>query len=407
MIKEPIPFKPGFPIDISINGINEYPKHWHESLEIICVLEGSVRIQDSFFSCCLTEGDIYIFNLEDLHSIYRLSETNIILSFHIDLDYFSKFFKDLEKMNFMCDSYITKNEIADELNHLRYLMSKILLELNSNNNFYTDNIEYYMKNLITNLIDNFQYFHYEMNQTHHHIDFKCEKKYSIGREQMERIHRIYNYIYEHYNENILLSDIAKLEYLSPHYLSYNIKKICGLSFQELLSLARVECAEKLLIDTDMKMDIIAVESGFSSRKYLNYHFKRWYKCTPSEYRKKNSKKDNQKSINKFVGYNKEKAYKKINEYLYGNQFHDISLNSCEKYQNTNYAKLLYASSEIYKYLLQNLNADSVESLIDLVNKDNSMPSTDYSTFLKNLLILTKKNTTDTNHIDYLLSLLDN
>ncbi len=103
---------------------------------------------------------------------------------------------------------------------------------------------------------------------------------------LERYHRISKYIYNNYNKNITLKDIANTEFLSTHYLSHEIKYATGLSFTDLLNLTRVEESVKLLLDTDKSLSEISYEIGFSHTRYFNKHFKAYYNCTPLQFRKK-------------------------------------------------------------------------------------------------------------------------
>lgn len=73
--------------------------------------------------------------------------------------------------------------------------------------------------------------------------------------------------------------------MSIYYLSRYIKKACGMSFSELVTIARCEEAERLLGSTNKTIDEIALEVGFSNRKHFTTYFKNWFQKTPTEYRK--------------------------------------------------------------------------------------------------------------------------
>ena len=107
-------------------------------------------------------------------------------------------------------------------------------------------------------------------------------------EQLDRYHRISKYIFNNYNNNITLQDIAKKEFLSPHYLSHEIKYATGYSFTDLINLTRIEESIKLLLDSDLSISDISDEIGFSHTRYYNKNFKYYYNCTPLQYRKKHT-----------------------------------------------------------------------------------------------------------------------
>ena len=92
-------------------------------------------------------------------------------------------------------------------------------------------------------------------------------------EQLERYHRIAKYIFNNYNNNITLQDIADKEFLSTHYLSHEIKYATGSSFTDLINITRVEESIKLLLDSDKSISEISEEVGFSHTRYFNKNFK--------------------------------------------------------------------------------------------------------------------------------------
>ncbi len=53
------------PIDVSFRNIEESPFHWHDSLEIVLVLEGSVRLYAATDNVVLKTGDIEIINFNE------------------------------------------------------------------------------------------------------------------------------------------------------------------------------------------------------------------------------------------------------------------------------------------------------------------------------------------------------
>ena len=131
-----------------------------------------------------------------------------------------------------------------------------------------------MINLLYHLINNFHYLTTDKEELK-------EKS-----EQLDRYHRISKYIFNNYNNNITLQEIAKKEFLSPHYLSHEIKYATGHSFTDLINLTRIEESIKLLLDTTMSITEISEKIGFSHVRYYNKNFKSYFGCTPLQYRKK-------------------------------------------------------------------------------------------------------------------------
>jgi hypothetical protein len=68
-------------------------------------------------------------------------------------------------------------------------------------------------------------------------------------------------------------------------MSHVIVEITGTSFRDWLAYVRVEEAEKLLLASDAPISTVAQEVGFSSARYLNSNFKKWYGLTPTDFRR--------------------------------------------------------------------------------------------------------------------------
>ena len=98
--------------------------------------------------------------------------------------------------------------------------------------------------------------------------------------------KLIQYINEHYAENISLQDAAEKVFFSPVYCSRFFKKQTGENFSDFLLRVRMENAVRLLRD-NKKITDISRECGYSNSGYFTRIFKEYYKCTPSEYLRKN------------------------------------------------------------------------------------------------------------------------
>ena len=274
MRKEYIKYPFDLPIKISYLNIKNYPIHWHNSMEIIYVLKGSLHIKIDTDSFMLNEKEVEIINSDEAHEIQGNGD-NKVLIFNIDPYFFSKYYKDINNVFFYTNSSNIENQNGIEYDELKILLSEILCEYVQKLEDYDEEIEELLRTLLYHLINNFHYL------THEKEELK-EKT-----EQLDRYHRIAKYIFNNYNNNITLQEIAKKEFLSPHYLSHEIKYATGYSFTDLINLTRVEESIKLLLDSDMSISEISEEIGFSHVRYYNKNFKVYYGCTPLQYRKKN------------------------------------------------------------------------------------------------------------------------
>lgn len=95
------------------------------------------------------------------------------------------------------------------------------------------------------------------------------------------------YIYNHYEENVTLSDAAHAAHMNPTYFSKKFKESTGFGFKEYLTYIRLQKATQLLVHTDASITEIAGICGFSDGNYFGDAFRRNFGMSPRSYRKKN------------------------------------------------------------------------------------------------------------------------
>lgn len=277
MLKEKSFYKEGLPVNVITANIKEYPIHFHDDIEVVYVLEGSVGLKNGYYNYTLKQGDIFILNDREIHSFSNTGEPNMVMMLQLDLTFFSKYYGNLRNNFFVTDM---KDADDESLEALRGLLARIMLEILEKGYGYEYKVIESAHNLIASLLANFQYFAMEDGK------FVNEAK-NVGNKVLAgRLNRITDYMYENYTRRLTLNEIAEQEHLSIYYLSHVIKEATGLSFQELLSFIRVEESEKLLLGTNKKIGVISEETGFSAIRYYIKYFTKWFGMHPLEYRKK-------------------------------------------------------------------------------------------------------------------------
>lgn len=96
---------------------------------------------------------------------------------------------------------------------------------------------------------------------------------------------IEDFINENYTLNISVGDMAEHVFLSEGYFTRAFKERLGTSPMNYLIKFRVEKSKELLQKTDLKINNISREVGFTSTQRFNSAFKKILGITPSEYRK--------------------------------------------------------------------------------------------------------------------------
>lgn len=109
-----------------------------------------------------------------------------------------------------------------------------------------------------------------------------------GRKQIERTHdiiaKVHDYIHHFLHEELSLTKLAELVYLSPPYFSRLYKQMTGQGLLEYINETRINKAKLLLKTTDRKVHEIAAEVGLESAPYFTRLFRKRTGFTPQEYR---------------------------------------------------------------------------------------------------------------------------
>lgn len=274
MRKEHVEYLKDLPINIHLANIMEYPIHWKESIEILFVLKGSIKLGVETEVYELKERQIEIINSNEVFWMKSDDPENLVLIINIDPNFFERYYDDAKEIFFYTDSSNEEIQENETYYTLRRYISILLFEAVTKLDDYEDMVEDNLLDMMYYLLNNFHYLYYEAEN--------LEEDEAL----LERYHRIDKYISNNYMYKVSLQDLAEKEFLSSQYLSYKIKDTFGLGFNDYLNKIRVEESTKLLLTTDRSISDISEEVGFSHIRYYNKHFKINYNLTPSQYRKK-------------------------------------------------------------------------------------------------------------------------
>lgn len=92
------------------------------------------------------------------------------------------------------------------------------------------------------------------------------------------------YLRTHFRERILVDHLAQHVHVSLRKLQSEVKQALGHTISDELFRLRVEHAQRLLRETDMKVAAVAVESGFGDHAALHRAFKQVHDLSPGKYR---------------------------------------------------------------------------------------------------------------------------
>lgn len=261
-----------FPVRILLQNINHFKLHWHNHIEILYPLKGSIRMSTNGVNYKLDKGHICYINSGVIHSTSRGDEDNLILIIHIT-DSKKSVFYNFKDMKFNHETYLDnfqKNLVP--LTELQHLLLNIYTE-------YKNKLPGY-KNMILSLIN--ACFAIMIRRTY--LVPKDKDDY-IGENNLKRFNLVLDYINEHYMEKFSLQNLADNMHMNYYYLSHFFKEMAGITYQDYLNGLRLNQSEILLTTTDMTITQISLECGFSNIKSFTNVFKSNFGMLPSQYRK--------------------------------------------------------------------------------------------------------------------------
>ncbi len=110
-----------------------------------------------------------------------------------------------------------------------------------------------------------------------------KKKLEENRDSMV-INKIHNYIAENPAGDLSLTKLAELVYFNPSYLSRFYKQATGKNLIDYINEHKVAIAKRLLAETNIKVNEIALKLGYESASYFTSFFRRMEGMTPQDYR---------------------------------------------------------------------------------------------------------------------------
>ncbi len=87
-----------------------------------------------------------------------------------------------------------------------------------------------------------------------------------------------------YATNLSLAEVASRVHLSKGYLSALFKEKMSMSVMQYITMLRMQKAQKLLLQTSMKIGDVAAASGYSDVSYFGMIFKKLCGMTPAQFR---------------------------------------------------------------------------------------------------------------------------
>lgn len=254
--------------------------HWHDEFEFLLVTGGRAVFQIGTRYYNVSEGQAIVIPNGEIHAGFHYCNSHCNYSAVVfNLNFLSsstydviqnKYISPLQKNLYMLPAYI-KGESEWE-KEIIYELNRVFAAAGTKQDAYEMLIKSSLYRIFSILLPN------------------CDPKVPAGKreansDKMENIKRALEYIHKNFNRKIRLKDLARLSNMSEGHFCRFFKRLVRKTPVEYINYYRVNRAVKLLENEDAKIIEIAMDVGFDSFSYFISMFKRYMKCTPSQYRK--------------------------------------------------------------------------------------------------------------------------
>lgn len=124
----------------------------------------------------------------------------------------------------------------------------------------------------------------------HYVEQECIAESSAAaRPHNDTVDQICAYLSANYQQKFSLTEVAARFYISPYYLSRLFRRVTGQSIVDFINNRRIEAAQKLLEDTDLSINAVAEQTGFSNAAHFRRVFREVMGTGPLQYRKGHKK----------------------------------------------------------------------------------------------------------------------
>ena len=250
--------------------------HWHTEFELVYVETGTVYFGISDKQLALSEGQGVFINSKILHRYF--SQGNAIVPNFVLMPYFiaaqdSLIYQKyvLPIMSSPMDYQIFSQDIPWQAQALSLMREIMAAQENASD---VELVNSYLIQKIWHIL-------YQNTDIEH-----MGKKENYSASSQARLQLMMQYIHQKSAYNISLSDIADQAKVSKSTALNLFQRYLGISPVTYLINYRLQEAAKLLTATEKKVTAISKDTGFDSVDYFCKAFKKYYKLTPTEYRKK-------------------------------------------------------------------------------------------------------------------------
>lgn len=245
-------------------------KHWHRSIEIFAVFEGTLAFFINEEEYPLGSGEFILLNSNEIHSISS-PEANRTIVLQIPMNV-------LRNVETGEGLILFTHSPKRQDSKIMELIGSMYQELQERGSEYEWKVQSDFFMLVYLLLTKYRKREILPEEIRHY-------------RKLNRLSTITDYIRENYTKELSLEMVADRFGYSPSYLSRMFRKYAQTNYKTYLQNVRIEYGFRELANTDHTIGEIALNNGFPNQKAFTREFKKKYGILPSEYRRgqKNAK----------------------------------------------------------------------------------------------------------------------
>lgn len=243
------------------------PMHWHNSLEIIYILKGSMEVTVKDHVTRLLTGEFMIINSREIHGTHCGGYTKVFL---LQLPY--HFLKEhIPEYDFIRFRDLSGQFSFPGENNLKPIFDRMTLHYADTTTEGRLRLTSLLYGLLAELMSGY------MIRLSENDKVRSDKNFN-------RLSSLMDHVEHHYAEPIGISDAASLLHLEEAYFCRFFKRYMGQTFLEYVNSVRLRHVYDDLMRTDLPLMEILDKHGFHNYKVFSKMFKNAYGMTPRQKR---------------------------------------------------------------------------------------------------------------------------
>lgn len=253
-------------INVQIYASNDsHSVHWHESLEVLRVLDGTAAVRMNEQVRRVGPGELAVVNANALHNVMAIGSyclyDCLILSSEACRDW-----------GFPVTETVYETQFRDA--HINRLFDGISREFRRQE-------EEYKPMVVAKCIELMAW----LSRSHRTLSGKP----TLGSKRAAHVQDVIRYIQQNYGRALSLEELGEVFGYSRFYLAHSFAEFTGTSIVEYLLLVRMRAACRLLEEPDKTVAEIAEACGYATVSSFSTAFRKKNGLSPSEYRRRAAK----------------------------------------------------------------------------------------------------------------------